>query len=154
MRLNLTIGSALLGLLVGMVAWALHPSYKAFSWVETVELDYFAGFLPDRTAFGPGDLPPLSIADYEAALSSLTATVQGDYDASVGIGGMGRRLVLEGGESHPVFFEQYVTPGYFAGRNVGAALGRLPEPGELGVVVIGHAFAERVFADPRSAVVV
>lgn len=152
MRLNLTIAAAALSLLVGVVVWALQPTQRAFSWIATVDLDYLAGFVPGRSGLEPGAPPPKSMLDYEDALASLSSSVAGPYHAFASMGSMGRRLVLEDDSSHPLFFEHYVTPGYYGARQVGARHGRLPEPGFEDEIVLGHQLAREIFTDPAAAV--
>lgn len=152
MRLNLTIAAAALSLLVGVVVWALQPTQKAFSWVATVHLDYLAGFVPGRSGLEPGAPPPNSMLDYDDALASLGSSVTGPYHAFGAMGTLGRRLVLEDGASHPLFFEQFVTPGFYGARQVGARHGRLPDPAATDEIVLGHQLAREMFPDPANAV--
>ncbi len=152
MRLNLTITAAALGLLAGVVVWALQPDYRAFSWTQTVDREYIVGLVPGQTGSEPGEAPAVSLLEYEAALAALENTIEGGYHAYATMGTMGRRAELSDGTSHPLFHESHVTPGYFAARGVEAQHGRLPEPHEVGVVVIGSSLARTLFGDPSTAV--
>lgn len=152
MRLNLAVAAAALGLLAGVVTWALQPGYKAFSWMETLELEYLVGLVPGSVPAGPGITPSVNQGQYAAALESLEASISGQYHAYASMGTMGNRIVLQDGASAPLFHEGYVTHGYYAARGVGVSHGRLPQPAELGVVVLGNQLARELFGDPAQAV--
>lgn len=152
MRLNLAITATALGLLAGVVVWALQPDYRAFSWALAVEREYVVGLVPGQVVSEPGAPPPVSLLEYEAALAALEDSIEGEYRAYASMGSMGRRAELDDGSSHPLFHESYVTPGYFEARRVGAQHGRLFEAGAPGEVVLGNRLARTLFGEPSEAV--
>lgn len=151
MRLNLAITATALGLLAGVVVWALQPDYRAFSWALAVEREYLVGLVPGNVVREPGAPPAVNFLEYEAALASLENSIEGDYHAFAAMGALGRRAELGDGTSHPLFHESFVTPGYFAARGVRAQHGRLFEADEIGAVVIGNSLARTLFGDPGAA---
>lgn len=150
MTIRLFLSTVLLTFLVGVVAWATRPTEKTFSWVELSEQDYLVGYLELAAAeWGPAHL---RMGDYTSALSSLHASVSGEYFAYAALGTMGGRLELQTGESYPLFHEAYVSENYFQGRSMTVSFGRLFSPDEQDAFVIGNGLARQVFGNPAAAV--
>lgn len=152
MRFNLVFTSGLVSLLAGIIIWALQPDHKAFSWVEATTLEYIVGLLPGQTVSGPGAMPAVSMLDYQPALDSLQENVPGPFSVYASWGGLGRRIMLEDGTDHPVFFESWTSQGYYAGRRVQAQYGRLPNEDGTPEIVLGARLARQLFDEPRQAV--
>lgn len=149
MALKVTLSSALLTFLIGVLVWATQPTEKAFSWVELSANDYLIGYFSSGVA--PADPSVVRFSEYPAAIESLRMEVPGDYAAYAALGAMGARLVLDSGASFPLFNIGFVSDDYFQARSVSVLAGRLVEPGEQDAFVIGNALARQVFGDPASA---
>lgn len=150
MRFVCGVTAMLLSLLIGVTVWALMPTHKVFSWVETSELDYLVGALPSS---GRPPIPPaVPFNHYPEALESLRAQVKGRYFPYVSLGTLGRRLTLKSGHSFPIFNESYVSEGFFKARQVNAQYGRLVHQGDESAIVLGHKLAREIFGDPSLAV--
>lgn len=150
MRINIAVTSALLTLLTGIIVWSLQPTQKAFSWVELSNYDYLIGYIPGQSERPTGPFPTLG--EYQAAIDAMTQAVGGRYYPYAAIGKMGRRLILQSGESYPLFREEYVSSGYFEARRVTAQYGRLLQSDEEHSVVLGYRLAREIFGDPSQAV--
>lgn len=149
MATRVFLSTVLLTFLVGLVTWATRPTEKTFSWVELSEQDYLIGYLALEGA--ERGAAPLRMTDYNSAISSLYASVPGDFSAFAALGTMGSRLELATGQSFPLFHEAYVSEDYFVGRSMTVSSGRLFAPGEQGAFVIGNGLAKQVFGSPGAA---
>jgi hypothetical protein len=154
MKLNLVITAALLSLTAGLVTWAVQPTHKAFSWIETISYEYLVGLVPHFQAPPTGDPPSISFLEYQDALDSLRQNVHGRYYPFVSSGGMGQHLILSDEETYPIFREVYATEGYFEARQVHALHGQLLQFDTSGSteLVLGYALARQIFTDPAAAV--